>query len=227
MIIFVDLEHARLQQEDPERGQRTYANRLRVKYRLEDLAGEPCLVMRYNHVTPERLRELQVRALFVSGNSTEFEQYAEADLAGLRAVFREAAYPTIAFCGGCQILAQSYGAQIGPIGALPAGVSDSAADNTLAPGMIQERGFMSVNVIKDHPLFAGLGSTPVFLESHDWEVKALPPGFRLYASTEKCRLQLIAHESRPLIATQFHPEFYDEAHPDGQTLLANFCRLYL
>jgi GMP synthase-like glutamine amidotransferase len=72
-----------------------------------------------------------------------------------------------------------------------------------------------------------LGSAPVFLESHYWEVKALPPGFHLFASTETCRLQLIAHESRPLIATQFHPEFYDEAHPDGQTLLANFCWLYL
>jgi GMP synthase-like glutamine amidotransferase len=227
MIIFVDLEHARLQQEDPERGQRTYANRLRVKYRLEDLAGEPCLVMRYNHVTPERLRALGVRALFVSGNSTEFEHYAEADLAGLRAVFREAHYPTIAFCGGCQILAQSYGAEIGPIGALPAGINDPAADIVLAPGMIQERGFMPVTIVNPHPLFAGLGSAPVFLESHYWEVKALPPGFHLFASTETCRLQLIAHESRPLIATQFHPEFYDEAHPDGQTLLANFCRLYL
>lgn len=227
MIVFVDLEHARLQQEDPERGQRTYANRLRVKYRLEDMAGEPCLVMRYNHVTPERLRDLRVKALFVSGNSTEFEHYAEADLAGLRAVFREAAYPTIAFCGGCQVLAQSYGAAVGPIGVLPVGVIDPTADERLAPGMIQERGFMPVNVVNDHPLFAGLGPAPVFLESHYWEVKALPPGFHLYASTEKCKLQLIAHESRPLIATQFHPEFYDETHPDGQTLLANFCRLYL
>jgi len=227
MIVIVDLEHARLQQEDPERGQRTYANRLRVKYRLEDMAGEPCLLMRYNHVTPARLRDLRVKALFVSGNSTEFEHYAEADMAGLRAVFREAAYPTIAFCGGCQILAQSYGAEIGPIGVLPVGVIDPTADERLAPGMIQERGFMPVTVVNDHPLFAGLGPAPVFLESHYWEVKALPSGFRLYASTEKCKLQMIAHESRPLIATQFHPEFYDETHQDGQKLIANFCRLYL
>lgn len=227
MIVLVDLEHERLQQEDPERGQRSYAGRLRVKYRLEDIAGEPCLIMRYRHVTPARLRELGVKAVAVSGNSTEFEHYSEASLAGLRAVLREAAYPTIAFCGGCQILAQSYGAEIGPIGPLPAGVVDPAADNALAPGMIQERGFMPVNVVQAHPLFTGLGEAPVFWESHYWEVKAPPPGFSVYAATEKCQIQMIAHESRPLIAVQFHPEFYDETHTDGETLLTNFFQHYV
>lgn len=227
MIVLVDLEHERLQQDDPERGQRTYANRLRIKYRLEDMSGEPCLIMRYHQVTPARLHELKVKAIAVSGNSTEFEHYREASLAGLRAVLREAAYPTIAFCGGCQILAQTYGAAIGPIGPLPSGMVDPAADNPLAPGMIQERGFMPVNVIQPHPLFARLGDAPVFLESHYWEVKAPPPGFTVYASTETCKIQMLAHESRPLIAVQFHPEYYDETHRDGQTLLENFCRLYL
>lgn len=227
MIVLVDLEHERLQQEDPAWGERTYANRLRVKYRLEDIAGEPCLVMRYRHVTPEHLRDIKVKALFVSGNSTEFEHYSEESLAGLRAVLRAAAYPTIAFCGGCQILAQTYGADIGPIGPLPTGMTNPAADIQLAPGMIQERGFLPVNVVAPHPLLAGLGPTPIFLESHYWEVKAPPPGFALYASTAQCKVQLIAHESRPLIATQFHPEFYDDTHLDGQKLLENFCRLYL
>lgn len=226
MIVFVDLEHERLQQDDPERGQRTYANRLRVKYRLEDIAGESCLLMRYHHVTPERLDALPIKAVIVSGNSTEFEHYSGASLAGLRAVLRAAAYPTLAFCGGCQLLAQSYGAAIGPIGPLPPGAVDLAADPKLAPGMIQERGFMPVTVVQAHPLFAGLGPAPVFLESHYWEVKAPPPGFALYASTTACKVQMIAHESRPLIAVQFHPEYYDEEHGDGQKLLENFFRLY-
>jgi GMP synthase-like glutamine amidotransferase len=227
MIVFVDLEHERLQQVDPERGQRTYANRLRVKYRLEDIAGAPCLLMRYRHVTPERLHDLKVKAVVVSGNSTEFEHYREASLAGLRAVLRAAVYPTLAFCGGCQILAQTYGAEIGPIGPLPPTVVDPTADNILAPGMIQERGFMPVQVIQPHPLFAELGETPVFLESHYWEVKAPPPGFALYASTATCKVQMIAHESQPLIAVQFHPEYYDDAHRDGQQLIENFFRFYL
>ena len=49
----------------------------------------------------------------------------------------------------------------------------------------------------------------------------------LDASTATCQVQMIAQESRPLIAVQFHPEYYDDAHCDGQTLLENFCRLYL
>lgn len=224
MLVYVDLEHERLQTADPERGRLSYANRLKVKYRLEDLADQPCLILRYHLVTPALLHELKVTALLVSGNATEFEHYSEERLAGLRAVLRAAAYPTIAFCGGCQILAQTYGAAIGPIGPLPPGSTDPQADNRLAPGMIQERGFMPVNIVRPHPLLAGLGPTPIFFESHYWEVKAPPPGFAAYAATEKCQLQMLAHESLPLIAVQFHPEFYDDDHTDGQTLLTNFFR---
>lgn len=227
MLLFVDLEHENLQKLDPEAGQRTYANRLRVKYRLEDIADEPCLLMRYSHVTPARLSELPLKAIFVSGNATEFAEYEENKLAGLRAVLRAATYPTMAFCGGCQILAQSYGAAIGPIGPLPPGVVDPAANNKLAPGMIQERGFLPVSITADHPVLAGLGQAPVFLESHYWEVKAPPAGFAVHAATESCKIQMIAHETLPLVAVQFHPEYYDDTHLDGQKLIENFCRLYL
>lgn len=224
MLVYVDLEHERLQTDDPERGRLSYANRLKVKYRLEDIANQPCLIMRYHHVTPERLHSLGVTALLVSGNSTEFAHYSAAHLAGLRAVLQAAAYPTLAFCGGCQLMAQTYGAEIGPIGPLLLGTSDPHANNPLAPGMIQERGFLPVNVTQPHPLFTGLGAAPVFFESHYWEVKAPPAGFTPYAATEKCQLQMLAHDTRPLIAVQFHPEFYDDEHPDGQKLLANFFR---
>jgi GMP synthase (glutamine-hydrolysing) len=224
MILYVDLEHERLMQDDPERGMMSYANRLKVKYRLEEISGEPCLIMRYAQVTPERLRPLPIKAIAVSGNATEFEHYSEANLAGLRTVLRQAAYPTLTFCGGCQILAQTYGAEIGPIGALPPDSDDPNRTNKLAPGMIQERGFMPIQVDQPHPLFAGLGATPVFFESHYWEVKAPPPGFAAYASTAQCQIQMLAHATLPLFAVQFHPEFYDETHRDGQQFLANFFR---
>jgi GMP synthase (glutamine-hydrolysing) len=139
-------------------------------------------------------------------------------------VLRSAAYPTLAFCGGCQVLAQTYGAEIGPIGKLPPHMVDPYADNQLAPGMIQERGYLPVQVIRPHALFDGLGAQPVFFASHYWEVKAPPPGFQLYASTDKCRVQMIAHEHKPIFATQFHPEFHDAEHADGRRFLENFFR---
>ena len=55
---------------------------------------------------------------------------------------------------------------------------------------------------------------------------AVPEGFRLLAARETCRVQMLAHRSRPIFGTQFHPELQDEAHRDGQRILENFFRLY-
>jgi GMP synthase-like glutamine amidotransferase len=222
MLLLVDLEHERLRHDDPVGADRTLANRLRVQYRIEEITGESCLTQRYWRVTPALLTELGVRAVLVSGNATEFEHYEPSALTGLRAVMCEAAVPLLAFCGGCQILAQSYGAEIGPIGPAPAGADNQDTNHPFAQGMIQERGFLPVRFVRPHPLFAGLGETPVFLESHYWEVKHPPIGFEVCAATDTCPIQMLAHREKPLVGVQFHPEYYDDEHPAGRQLIANF-----
>jgi GMP synthase (glutamine-hydrolysing) len=84
---------------------------------------------------------------------------------------------------------------------------------------------MPVRVTEPHGLFEGMGRQPTFFESHYWEVKSAPPGFRRLAESDLCFVQALAHEDRPLFGTQFHPEDYDEANPDGRRLLENFFRL--
>ena len=84
---------------------------------------------------------------------------------------------------------------------------------------------MPVHVSRPHPLFEGLGQTPVMFESHYWEEKAAPSGFGVYAETDTCGVQMLAHDRLSVFATQFHPELYDAKHPDGQQFLANFFRL--
>ncbi len=222
MIIFVDLEHERVQQ--TEKGSESFALRLKIKYQLEDLSGEPCLIVRYNHMTPQLVRELEPRAVLVSGCATEIDDYAEKDLAGLRQVLCESAQPTLGLCGGEQLIGQTFGSKIAPMGQLSAGTPDPYPNWDYAPGMSRERGFMPVRVLVPHPLFEGLGQTPVMFESHYWEVKSVPPGFKLYASTDLCNVQMIAHESKPLYATQFHPEQWDSHHTDGRRFLENFFR---
>jgi len=223
MIVYVDLEHERLRK-DPAHAESSLAECLKIKYRLEGISGQPCLIVRYDRLNPGLLHEHKIRAVLVGGNSTDWEHYSEADLAGLRAVFREAAWPTLGFCGGCQMLAQSYGAEISPLGPLPSGAPDPYTHLRLSPGMKQERGFMPLRVVQPHPLFESLAPLPVVYQSHYWEIKSPPHGFRTFAETDLTAVQMIAHERLPLYGTQFHPELYDAAHPDGRILLENFFR---
>ena len=226
MIVYVDLEHDRLR-EQPKEYIPSLGRRLLQKYRFEKLTGDLCLLVRYDRVTPALLRELNARAVLVSGCATDFEHYAEKDLAGLRQVFCEAAWPTIGFCGGHQIMAESYGAPIDAVGPLAPGEPEPVMPKNFGfkAGVRQERGFMPVRVTKPHPLLDGLGTRPMMFESHYWEVKSPPPGFEVYAETDMTGIQMIAHKERPLFGTQFHPEQYDDDHLDGRKLLENFFRI--
>lgn len=223
MLIYVDLEHERLQRQ-PELWEKSLARRLKHKYRLEDLSGDLCLMVRYDRFNPDLLRELKVRAVIVSGCHTDFEHYSEGSLAGLRAVYREAAVPLLGLCGGMQLLAQTYGADIGPLGPLAPGAADPY-DGAYLPGVKQERGFMPVQVNPSHRLFADLPAQPTFFQAHYWEVKASPVSFRTLAESTLCPVQAIAHRDRPLFGVQFHPEEYDDTHPDGKKVLENFLGL--
>ncbi|MBI1881032.1 MAG: gamma-glutamyl-gamma-aminobutyrate hydrolase family protein [Chloroflexi bacterium] len=223
MIIYVDLEHERLQQQ-PEAWEKSLARRLKHKYRLEELSGDLCLIVRYERVSLDLLRELNARAVVVSGCATDFEYYSDESLAGLRAVYREAAQPILGFCGGMQLLAPAYGAEIGPLGPLAPDKADPYHD-AFGPGMKQERGFLPVRLAADHRLFDGLPVQPTFFQAHYWEVKAPPQGFRVLAESDLCPVQAIAHRDRPIFGVQFHPEEYDEAHPDGRRVLENFLKM--
>jgi GMP synthase (glutamine-hydrolysing) len=122
-------------------------------------------------------------------------------------------------------MAQTHGAPIDAMGVLEPGSPDPFAGTNYPAGMKQERGFMPVRPARPHAWGEGLGQPPVFLESHYWEVKAVPAGFTLLASTDACGVQAIADDKRRQYGTQFHPEGYDEAHADGRQLLENFFRI--
>lgn len=224
MLVYIDLEHHRLQQQ-PDLWEKSLARRLKHKYRLEELSGDLCLIVRYDRVKPDLLRELNARAVLVSGCSTDFEHYPAESLTGLRAVYREAAQPILGLCAGHQLLAEAYGAEIGPLGPLSPDEPDPYHDTSL-PRMKQERGFMPVTLRRQsHPLFDNLAQQPTFFQAHYWEVKAPPPGFQVLAESDLCWVQAIAHIDRPLFGVQFHPEEYDQIHPDGRRILENFLRM--
>lgn len=214
MIVYIDLEHERLRSADPAEWERSAARRLKHKYRFEDITGDQCLIVRYQHATPELLQRLQARAVLMSGCFTDFEHYREEDLQGLRQIYRQAAQPILGFCAGHQLMAQSRGATIGAMGTRSGG--DQRKD---------EFGFMPVRVQQPHPLFDRLPTEIIVFEAHYWEVKQLPQYFRPFAESDLCPVQMMAHDTLPLFGTQFHPEEYDETHPHGRTVLENFFAL--
>jgi GMP synthase (glutamine-hydrolysing) len=230
MIVYVDLEHSRLRQE-PATWRFFASQTLETKYRLEAISGASCLVVHYTRVTPALLRQLDAQAVVAGGHYTGLWHYAPGDLVGLQAVFRDAAWPTLGMCGGFHLMLQTYGAQVGPMQdtlpahpetPLPPGISGSSPE---VPEARQERGFMPVRVLETHPLLYGLGRQPIVFQLHSWEVKWPPDGFRVLAESDLCPVQAVAHQRLPLYGTQFHPEGYDDEHPDVRKILENFFKV--
>ena len=242
MICFVDMEHEIALQETGKK--QTHQNHCAdVQRRLEDITGVPCAVRHYTRLTSEWLSAAEVKALVIGGNVTDWVKYDEADLLRMYRIIRDAKLPILGICGGLQLIAMAHGAALGPMRRLQEGEAD--LNPGFASGYFKEWGFVPMRVVTPDPLFDGLGQAPVFLEAHYWDLKEVPPGFELLASSDACRIQAIRRTGRLVCGTQFHPEAYiagekdlqnwlvnlvypeghTEPHPDGRTLLANFFTL--
>lgn len=221
MIWYVDIEH-----KDAVNDPRLAPNFNAVRTERTRIAGE-CAGMRsqsihYWDVSQELAEEKNVRAIVISGNTTDWEKYDFASFEPLFRLVKSGKMPTIGLCGGHQLIGLMYGGKCDAIRKLHPGEAELA---DWAPGYFKEVGFMPVGVVKPDDLFTGLGSSPVFFESHYWQITDLPGEFDLLASTENVRVQCIRHRSAPVYGTQFHPEVHNAAHMDGNTLLRNFFRI--
>ena len=218
MICYVDIEHEKALQSAEKRmaHQDQCAD---VKRRLEETSGDDCIVQRYRHVTREWLSELEIRALVISGNVTDWAEYDEADLLEMYRIIQSAALPILGLCGGFQLIAMVHGVSLGPIRRLEEGEEDPYED--FAPGYFKEWGFMPMRVLKSDPLFDGLEEEPVFLAAHYWEIKEVPEDFELLASSDTCRIQAIRRTGKLVYGTQFHPEAYTERQAGRRSWLVN------
>jgi len=87
----------------------------------------------------------------------------------------------------------------------------------------REFGRAFVDVRQDCALFEGVwqtGTKEQVWMSHGDRITAIPPGFRVVATTDTAPFAAIADEARKFYGLQFHPEV---AHtPDGAKLIRNF-----
>lgn len=219
MIIFVDNEHE-VGYSRPW-GQFVMAARTRIKYRLEDITGDECLMIRYNKFSCEILEKYDARAVFVSGNSAEPQYYDLADKSQLYEVIKREEVPFFGFCGGFQLMGEAHEVEMEKMGYIEPPEYDDLGQRK----PIREFGYEKVDVVKDHPILDGLGKEPIVRHAHRYELKELPKNFELLASTELCKIQMIAHKSLPIVGAQFHPEYYTDEHPAGRIMIENFCKL--
>jgi GMP synthase-like glutamine amidotransferase len=205
-----------------------------IKRRLEDISGLPCLVLNFIEATPRIITELRPRAIVLSGSGTWFRDVNPRDFD----TFEECLHtmpeiPRIGFCASHQLIGYSFTHGLRRMDKvvdhcmrpLRPGEPDLSGGSPHALGIFGEKGFLPVHVAAPDPLFEGLSNEPVVYQSHFCEVPELPPEFELIATGANCKIQAMKHKTRILYATQFHPECWIPAFPDGRTILENFFRI--
>ena len=180
------------------------------------IPGVEILTEPFHSVSLERVRSLKPSHIILSGQSHPWDNYTPQSLAGVFDVIKQAAQPILGVCGGHQQIALAYGSVVGLMERLEPGEGYQGAK--------RERGFFPIDNTGDG-LFKGLPSNITVWHSHCDEVKDLPDGFRQTASNETCAIQAMQQKGRRVYGVQFHPELFDDEHPEGRRIVENFLAL--
>ena len=109
--------------------------------------------------------------------------------------------PVLGICYGMQLMARELGGEV-------------------RPGESREYGKTVIDTDPGNDLFTGLPPSFTVWMSHGDMVSAIPPGFKVSASSANCPYAAVRDESRRFYAIQFHPEV---AHTqNGGAILSNF-----
>jgi GMP synthase-like glutamine amidotransferase len=180
------------------------------------IPGLEILTEPFHSVSLERVRSLRPSHIILSGQSHPWDNYSPESLAGVFDVIKHASQPILGVCGGHQQIALAHGAEVGLMGRVEPGEGYDGAK--------RERGFHPIDNTSQG-LFKGLPSSLTVWHNHCDEVKQLPNGFRATASNETCRIQAMQEKGRRVYGVQFHPELFDEEHPEGRQIVENFLAL--
>jgi GMP synthase (glutamine-hydrolysing) len=159
-----------------------------------------------NDVGDAFIREFAPKGIVLSGSHAS--TYEEHDLRAPAAVW-EAGVPVLGICYGMFTMAVQQGGQV-----------EGSSHREF--GYAEVRAHGHTKLLKDLQDFAtpeGHGMLKVWM-SHGDKVTALPPGFKLMASTPSCPIAGMADEARGYYGVQFHPEVTHTVQ--GKALLERF-----
>ena len=147
-------------------------------------------------VTDEWVREFaadgQLKGVILSGSHAS--AYEESTDRAPDAIF-ELGIPVLGICYGMQTMAQQLGGKV-------------ESGHTREFGYAEVRAHGHTRLLKDINDFTsaeGHGMLKAWM-SHGDKVTAMPPGFKVMASTPSCPIAGMADEARGYYALQFHPE---------------------
>jgi GMP synthase (glutamine-hydrolysing) len=151
------------------------------------------------NTTPfDELKDLD--GLVLSGGSPSVA--TDANLMGNNGEYLDKAeYPIFGICAGMQFLSEHFGGKLGP-------------------STIPEFGKVELKVSKHDDLFRNLPDEFNVWASHNDEVKRVPEGFEVTASSSSCPVEGIKSLTRPIYGVQFHPEV--ENTENGPQIFQNF-----
>jgi GMP synthase (glutamine-hydrolysing) len=154
------------------------------------------------------VRGFGAEGIILSGS--HLSAYDDAQAHAPQAVF-DLGVPVLGICYGMQTMAHQLGGRV-------------------EAGSVREFGYAEVRArghtrlldgIEDYRTPEGHGMLKVWM-SHGDKVAALPPGFKLMASTDACPIAGMADDARRFYAVQFHPEVTHTRQ--GTKLLHRFVR---
>ena len=145
-----------------------------------------------NDVSDAFIRAFAPKGIILSGSHAS--TYEEHELRAPQSVW-DAGVPVLGICYGMQTMA----AQLG-------GTVEWSDHREFGYAEVRARGHTKLfDGIEDFRTTEGHGMLKVWM-SHGDKVTALPPGFKLMASTPSCPIAGMADEARGYYAVQFHPE---------------------
>ena len=159
-----------------------------------------------NDVSDAFVRDFAPKAIILSGSHAS--TYEAHDLRAPAAVW-DLGVPVLGICYGMFTMAVQLGGQV-----------EASAHREFGYAEVRARGHTRLlEGIQDFGTPEGHGMLEVWM-SHGDKVTALPPGFKLMASTPSCPIAGMADETRGYYALQFHPEVTHTVQ--GRALLERF-----
>jgi GMP synthase (glutamine-hydrolysing) len=159
-----------------------------------------------NDVSDEFIRQFAPKGIILSGSHAS--TYEEQDLRAPQAVW-DSGVPVLGICYGMFTMTVQQGGQV-----------EASSHREFGYAEVRAHGHTKLlDGIEDFRTAEGHGMLKVWM-SHGDKVTALPPGFKLMASTPSCPIAGMADEARGYYAVQFHPEVTHTVQ--GRALLERF-----